>query len=164
MNHFFVNLLVTSVIAKLVSFPIPILRTLLLALPTGSSNPGSLPPSSDCGFGLARRDLTSEFPRSMPLQLHNFLFSVRQWMDCYVNLTLPEAVSSARSESTSSVWRSKKSSSLVADSPTTFVPHRFAQISASVRALLSDNDLGSIAVNGAPSALADTGTHLCYTC
>ncbi|VDL93236.1 unnamed protein product [Schistocephalus solidus] len=161
LNHFFVNLLLTSVIAKLVSFPIPILRTLLLTMPTGHlvpPGPGSLPPSSDCCFSLARRDLTSEFPRSMPLQLHNFLFSVRQWMDCYVNLTLPKAVVSCPSASSSSVWRGKKfSSSSVADGPDGLLPHRFAQISASVRALLSDNGLlRNISVNGAPPAVSDT--------
>uniref|UniRef100_A0A0V0J5U9 FHF complex subunit HOOK-interacting protein C-terminal domain-containing protein n=1 Tax=Schistocephalus solidus TaxID=70667 RepID=A0A0V0J5U9_SCHSO len=162
LNHFFVNLLLTSVIAKLVSFPIPILRTLLLTMPTGHlvpPGPGSLPPSSDCCFSLARRDLTSEFPRSMPLQLHNFLFSVRQWMDCYVNLTLPKAVVSSPSASSSSVWRGKKlSSSSVADGPDGLLPHRFAQISASVRALLSDNGLlRNISVNAAPPAVSDTG-------
>ncbi|BHF57953.1 hypothetical protein SprV_0100090100 [Sparganum proliferum] len=156
LNHFFVNLLVTSVIAKLVAFPIPILRTLLLTVPVGSPappSPGPLRTSSDCGFALTRRDLTSEFPRSMPLQLHNFLFSVRQWMDCYVNLNLPEAVSSP-SASTSSVGRGKKSASV--DPPGGFVPHLFAQISASVRALLSNKDLRNFDVVQS-SGLADTG-------
>ncbi|KAL7063134.1 hypothetical protein AAHC03_01775 [Spirometra sp. Aus1] len=158
LNHFFVNLLVTSVIAKLVAFPIPILRTLLLTVPPVGSpappSPGPLRSSSDCGFALTRRDFTSEFPRSMPLQLHNFLFSVRQWMDCYVNLNLPEAVASS---SASAIGRGKKSfSGHVADPPGGFVPHRFAQISASVRALLSKKDPRNFDVTQS-SGVADTG-------
>lgn len=78
LNHFYVNLLVTAIMSKLVAYPLPLLRTLLFTQtpqPESVSSPAS-----------------HEDAKSAPAscQLYATLLTVRQWFDCYINYHFPQ--------------------------------------------------------------------------